>query len=151
MIMKKIDLYTDGACSGNPGPGGWGAVLLYNKNEKQLSGYNKDTTNNRMEMFAVVMGLKELRESCDVTVFTDSAYVHNAFKNGWIDQWQKNNWRTKAKKEVKNIDLWKLLLTAMSRHRVDWVKVKGHSDNKYNNICDKLAVDEIKNAEKKKV
>ncbi len=149
--MKKIDLYTDGACSGNPGPGGWGAVLLYNKNEKQLSGYNKDTTNNRMEMFAVVMGLKELRESCDVTVFTDSAYVHNAFKNGWIDQWQKNNWRTKAKKEVKNIDLWKLLLTAMSRHRVDWVKVKGHSDNKYNNICDKLAVDEIKNAEKKKV
>lgn len=149
--MKKIDLYTDGACSGNPGPGGWGAVLLYKGHEKQISGYNRDTTNNRMEMFAVIMGLKELKEGCEVTVYTDSAYVFNAFDKDWITDWISLGWRTKGKKDVANQDLWKMLLSVMAIHKVNWVKVKGHSDNKYNNICDKLAVGEIEKARKKKV
>ncbi len=141
--MKKIDLYTDGACSGNPGPGGWGAVLIYKGTEKELSGYNRNTTNNRMELFAVIQGLISIKEACEVTVYTDSAYVCNAFAKDWITSWQNNNWRTSSKKDVMNQDLWKMLLVAMQPHKVSWVKVKGHSDNKYNNICDKLATGEI--------
>lgn len=141
--MKKVDLYTDGACSGNPGVGGWGAILIYNGHEKEVSGYNKDTTNNRMEIFAVIQGLKQLNQPCEVTVYSDSAYVCNAFTEKWIDEWQANNWRTKSKDKVKNDDLWKLLLMQMEEHKVTFVKVKGHADNVYNNRCDKLATGEI--------
>ena len=141
--MKKVDLYTDGACSGNPGVGGWGAILIYNGHEKEVSGYNKDTTNNRMEIFAVIQGLKQLNQPCEVTVYSDSAYVCNAFTEKWIDEWQANNWRTKPKDKVKNDDLWKLLLMQMEDHKVSFVKVKGHADNVYNNRCDKLATGEI--------
>lgn len=141
--MKKVDLYTDGACSGNPGVGGWGAILIYNGHEKEVSGYNKDTTNNRMEIFAVIQGLKQLNQPCEVTVYSDSAYVCNAFTEKWIDEWQANNWRTKSKDKVKNDDLWKLLLMQMEDHKISFVKVKGHADNVYNNRCDKLATGEI--------
>ena len=141
--MKKVELYTDGACSGNPGVGGWGAILIYNGHEKEISGYNKDTTNNRMEIFAVIQGLKQLNQPCEVTVYSDSAYVCNAFLEGWIDDWQALNWRTKSKDKVKNEDLWKLLLMQMEGHMVSFVKVKGHADNVYNNRCDKLATGEI--------
>lgn len=141
--MKKVDIYTDGACSGNPGVGGWGVVLIYNGIEKEVSGYNKDTTNNRMEIFAVIQGLMQLNQPCDVTVYSDSAYVCNAFNEGWIVEWQANNWKNKSKDKVKNDDLWKLLLIQMERHKVKFVKVKGHADNVYNNRCDKLATGEI--------
>ena len=141
--MKKVDLYTDGACSGNPGVGGWGAILIYNGHEKEVSGYNKDTPNNRMEIFAVIQGLKQLNQPCEVTVYSDSAYVCNAFTEKWIDEWRANNWRTKSKDKVKNDDLWKLLLMQMEDHKVSFVKVKGHADNVYNNRCDKLATGEI--------
>ncbi len=146
--MKKVDLYTDGACSGNPGVGGWGAILIYNGHEKELSGYCKDTTNNRMELFAVIQGLKQLNQPCEVTVFSDSAYVCNAFLENWITDWQANNWRTKSKDKVKNDDLWKLLLMQMEDHKVSFVKVKGHADNAYNNRCDKLATGEISKHDK---
>lgn len=146
--MKKISLYTDGACSGNPGLGGWGAVLLYNGHIKKISGYNKDTTNNRMELFAVIQGLKELNQPCEVEIFSDSAYVCNAFLENWIDSWVKNNWRTSTKTDVKNSDLWKLLLIELEKHKFTFIKVKGHSDNEYNNECDRLATDEIKNYRK---
>ena len=141
--MKKVDLYTDGACSGNPGVGGWGAIMIYNGHEKEISGYNKDTTNNRMEIFAVIQGLKQLNQPCEVTVYSDSAYVCNAFLENWIEDWQIHNWRTKSKDKVKNDDLWKLLLMQMEGHIVTFVKVKGHADNVYNNRCDKLATGEI--------
>lgn len=144
--MKKVDIYTDGACSGNPGAGGWAAVLIYNGVEKEISGYNKDTTNNRMELFAVIQGLKQLNQSCEVTVYSDSAYVCNAFTENWIDEWQHNDWKLKDRKTpVKNADLWKSLLYECAKHRVSFVKVKGHADNAYNNRCDKLATGEIAN------
>ncbi|MGD9900928.1 MAG: ribonuclease HI [Spirochaetales bacterium] len=147
--MKAVKLYTDGACSGNPGPGGWAAILIYNGAEKIVAGYEDETTNNRMELLAVIRGLQELKEACAVTVYTDSAYVHNAFKEDWIGFWRTNNWHTKGKKDVANKDLWQLLLTVMEGNDVKWVKVKGHSDNEYNNKCDKFAVDEIKKHQKK--
>ena len=144
--MKKVDIYTDGACSGNPGAGGWAAVLIYNGVEKEISGYNKDTTNNRMELFAVIQGLKQLNQSCEVTVYSDSAYVCNAFTENWIDEWQRNDWKLKDRNTpVKNADLWKSLLYECAKHRVSFVKVKGHADNAYNNRCDKLATGEIAN------
>ncbi len=141
--MKKVDMYTDGACSYNPGPGGYGIVLIYNGVEKQFSGFDENTTNNRMEITAVIEGLKKLKEPCEVTIYTDSAYTMNAFDLGWLDDWQLNNWKNKQKKDVLNKDLWQELLLQMSKHKITWVKVKGHSDNKYNNICDKLARAEI--------
>jgi len=141
--MKKISLYTDGACSGNPGPGGWGAVLIYQGAEKEISGFQQEATNNKMELMAVIKGLRALKEPCDVTIYTDSAYIHNAFKNGWIIAWQRNGWKTKSKDDVKNQDLWKMLLNEMKPHKVSWVKVKGHADNTYNNRCDELATGEI--------
>ena len=141
--MKKVELYTDGACSYNPGPGGYGIVLIYNGVEKQFSGFDENTTNNRMEIMAVIEGLKKLKEPCEVTIYTDSAYTMNAFDLGWLDDWQLNNWKNKQKKDVLNKDLWQELLLQMSKHKITWVKVKGHSDNKYNNICDKLARAEI--------
>lgn len=141
--MKKVDMYTDGACSYNPGPGGYGIVLIYNGIEKQFSGFDESTTNNRMEITAVIEGLKKLKEPCDVTIYTDSAYTMNAFDLGWLENWQQNNWRNAQKKEVLNKDLWQELLAQMEKHNITWVKVKGHSDNKYNNICDKLARAEV--------
>lgn len=146
--MKKVILYTDGACSGNPGVGGWAAILMYKDHEKELVGYNKDTTNNRMEMFAIIQGLSALKEPCEVQVYSDSAYVCNAFLEGWVDEWAKNNWKTAGKSPVKNDDLWKLMLIQIKKHKVTFNKVKGHADNEYNNRCDKLATDEIKRAKK---
>ena len=142
--MKNVTIYTDGACSGNPGPGGWGAVLLYKGAEKHLYGFDPDTTNNRMEMTAVLKALEALKETCAVTLYTDSAYIHNAFEKGWIDRWQVNGWKTSAKKPVENKDLWQNILAQTKMHSVNWRKVKGHSGNKYNEICDKLATDAIK-------
>ena len=146
--MKSVTIYTDGACSGNPGIGGWGAILMYNGHEKEMSGYNKDTTNNRMEMFAVIQGLNALKEPCEVKVYSDSAYVCNAFSEGWVSQWESNNWKTANKTPVKNDDLWKHLLLLISKHKVQFIKVKGHADNQFNNRCDKLATDAIKRVKK---
>ncbi len=146
--MKNVAIYTDGACSGNPGIGGWGAILIYNGHERELSGYNKDTTNNRMEMFAVIQGLSALKEPCEVQVYSDSAYVCNAFSEGWVKHWEQNNWKTSNKTAVKNDDLWKRLLLLMAKHKVQYIKVKGHADNEYNNRCDKLATDAIKRVKK---
>ena len=141
--MKKVDIYTDGACSGNPGIGGWCAILIYNGIEKTISGFNKQTTNNRMEVFAIIQGLAALKERCEVTIYSDSAYAVNAIENGWLESWKRNGWRTGDNKEVKNIDLWKDLSLRMSDHNVRFVKVKGHADNEYNNLCDKTARAEI--------
>mgnify|MGYP002560086346 FL=1 len=140
--MKAIEIYTDGACSGNPGPGGWGVVLLYQGNKKELAGYQPETTNNRMELFAAIQGLAALREPCEVTLYSDSSYLINAFEKHWLDNWQRNGWKTSSKSPVENQDLWKLLLLHVKNHRVRFVKVKGHSDNAYNNRCDELAVAE---------
>ena len=142
--MKEVELYTDGACSGNPGMGGYGIVLIYKGIQKEFSGFEKETTNNRMELTAVIEGLRKLKECCKVTIYTDSAYVCNAFENGWIENWKANNWKTSNKKDVLNKDLWLNLIWELSKHEVKWVKVKGHSDNELNNLCDKLAVNEIK-------
>ncbi len=142
--MKDVIVYTDGACSGNPGPGGWGAVLMYGDKRKELSGGEKLTTNNRMEILSVVEALKALKQPCKVTVYSDSAYVVNAFQQRWIHNWQRNGWVNSQKKPVENQDLWKLLLEQMKRHEVSYVKVKGHSDNEWNNHCDKLAREAIK-------
>jgi ribonuclease HI len=143
-MIKKVEIFTDGACSGNPGVGGWAAILRYKGIEKEFNGYDKNTTNNRMELFAIIQGLRKLKEKCEVTVYSDSAYAINPFLENWIDTWQKNNWRTSAKEDVKNVDLWKSLLIETQKHEVKFVKVKGHADNEYNNRCDKLAKDAIK-------
>ena len=143
--MKKVTLYTDGACSGNPGVGGWGAVLIYNGHEKRISGAENATTNNRMEIYAVIMGLESLKESCEVTVYSDSAYTVNAFLNGWVYEWEKSGWRKADNKPVLNVELWQRLLELTRINKVSFVKVKGHADNEYNNICDKLATTAIKN------
>lgn len=143
--MKRVTLYTDGACSGNPGVGGWGAVLMFNGHEKRISGAEELTTNNRMEIFAVISGLECLKEPCEVMVYSDSAYTVNAFNNGWIFGWEKGGWKKADNKPVLNADLWQRLLNLTRIHSVNFVKVKGHADNEYNNICDKLATDAIKN------
>lgn len=139
---KKVVLYTDGACSGNPGPGGWGAILMYNGAEKELSGGENDTTNNRMELMAVIKGLETIKSPCEVEIYSDSAYVVNAFLQNWIGNWENNGWKT-SKGEVLNQDLWKRLLIQVERHNISWHKVKGHADNEYNNRCDALARGEI--------
>ncbi len=143
--MKKVVLYTDGACSGNPGVGGWGAVLIYKGVEKRISGADGSTTNNRMEVTAVIEGLKCLKEPCEVEIYSDSAYTVNAFLNGWVDEWQRNGFKKADNKPVLNEDLWRELLLLTSIHKVTFFKVKGHADNEYNNICDKLATDAVKN------
>ena len=142
--MKEVTIYTDGACSGNPGPGGWGAILMYNENSKEISGAQNDTTNNIMEITAVLEALKLLKEECKVKVYSDSAYVVNAFNQGWINNWQKNNWKTANKEPVKNRELWEELYILTQKHEVEFIKVKGHSDNEYNNRCDFLATSAIK-------
>jgi ribonuclease HI len=141
--MKQVEIYTDGACSGNPGKGGWAAILIYKGKEKVISGNYPETTNNRMELFAIISGLLQLKERCIVTIYSDSAYSIDPFIKGWIEQWQAKNWRTSAKTPVKNLDLWKALLVEMNKHEVSFVKVKGHSDNEYNNKCDEIAKNEI--------
>ena len=142
--MKKVEIYTDGACSGNPGLGGYCAILIYKGVEKVVKGSEKDTTNNRMELLAVIKGLEALKEPCQVDLYSDSQYVVDAFNKGWIETWQQNNWRTSNKSDVKNVDLWKQLISLTQIHTVNFIKVKGHADNEYNNKCDKLAVEEYK-------
>lgn len=135
-----IILYTDGACSGNPGPGGWGALLIHNGKEKELSGGAPHTTNNRMEMQAVIEGLNALKKPCYVKIHSDSALIINAFTKGWIESWLKRGWKKADKKPVENKELWQQMIKAAQRHRVEWIKVKGHSTNKLNNRVDRLAV-----------
>lgn len=142
--MKQITIYTDGACSGNPGPGGWGAILIFRENRLELSGYEPLTTNNRMELLAPIRALKRLKEPCEVKVYSDSAYLVNAFRQHWLDNWVRRNWVKSDKKPVENQDLWKELLQLTQLHRVEWIKVKGHADNPLNNRCDELATGEIK-------
>lgn len=142
--MKTVDIYTDGACSGNPGVGGYCAILIYNGIEKVVSGSEMDTTNNRMELLAVIKGLEALKEACQVNLYSDSQYVVDAFLQDWVTFWEQNGWKTAGKKPVKNPDLWLRLLELYSKHKVNFIKVKGHSDNEYNNRCDKIAVSEYK-------
>lgn len=138
--MKNVKIYTDGACSGNPGPGGWGAVLLYGNSKKELSGYDGSTTNNRMELISVIKALQALKEPCKVELYTDSQYVANAINNGWLESWEKKGWKRKGG-EVKNPDLWRELMPLLSKHSVTFIWVKGHADNEHNNRCDELAVE----------
>lgn len=142
--INEVTIYTDGACSGNPGPGGWAAILMAGGAKKELSGGEKDTTNNRMELMAVIEGLNALKRPCKVDIYSDSAYVVNAFEQNWIDKWIRNGWKNSAKAEVANSDLWKRLLELTSTHNVTFHKVKGHADNEFNNRCDELAVAEWK-------
>lgn len=137
--MKEVIIYTDGACSGNPGPGGWAAILNYKGIEKEIYGFENNTTNNRMELMAPIKALEQLKEPCSVHINTDSAYVYNAFTKGWIDKWQKNKWQTASKQPVQNQDLWKRLIELTNIHGVKWNKVKGHSNDEKNNRCDELA------------
>lgn len=136
--MKSVTIYTDGACSGNPGPGGWGALLSYNGTERELFGGEAETTNNRMELTAAIMALTSLKERCRVDLYTDSKYVMDGI-NSWIVNWKKNGWRTAAKKPVKNADLWQQLDAATERHDITWHWVKGHSGNNGNERADELA------------
>ena len=138
--MKTVILYTDGACSGNPGPGGWGAILEYNGIKKELSGGAENTTNNRMELMAAIMALKQLKVVCEVDLYSDSAYMVNAFNLGWVDTWKANGYRGSDKKQIKNLELWKELFELTEKHKVNFIKVKGHADNEFNNRCDQLAV-----------
>ena len=141
--MEEVIIYTDGACSGNPGPGGWGSILMYKGNKKEISGASKDTTNNIMEITAVIEALKLLKYECNVKVYSDSAYVVNAFNQKWIYSWIKNNWINSNKEPVKNKEIWKELYELTQKHEVEFIKVKGHSDNEYNNRCDEIARKEI--------
>lgn len=142
---KTVIVYTDGACSGNPGPGGWGVLLQWNKQEKELSGGEPQTTNNRMEMRAVIEALKAVNQPCKIKIHSDSALIINTFKKGWIDTWIKKGWKKSNKKPVENQDLWKEMLRAMKPHDVEWIKVRGHADNERNNRVDRLAVEASKN------
>lgn len=139
--MKEVTVYTDGACSGNPGPGGWGAILRYGSAEKELSGGEKATTNNRMELSGVIAALSALNESCNVTLYTDSQYIEKAINEGWLRSWKAKGWKRKGG-EVKNLDLWQELDALLAKHSVTFRWVKGHADNEYNNRCDALAVKE---------
>lgn len=142
--MEEVTIYTDGACSGNPGPGGWGSILMMGENKKEISGGKKETTNNVMELTAVIEALKLLKRPCKVQLYSDSAYVVNAFLQHWIDGWIKKNWKNSSNEEVKNKELWQELLSLTKIHDVTFHKVKGHSDNEFNNRCDELARTAIK-------
>ena len=148
-MNKEVIIYTDGACSGNPGPGGWGAILMYKDTKKEISGGKSDTTNNVMEITAVIEGLKLLKEPCKVQIYSDSAYVVNAFNQHWIENWIKKNWQNSKKEPVKNKELWLELYALVKQHEVEFIKVKGHSDNEFNNRCDELARGAIQNISKK--
>ena len=138
--MKKVTIYTDGSCSGNPGNGGWGAILMHAGRKKELSGGERETTNNRMELMAAIMALKQLKVPCEVELYSDSAYMVNAFVLGWLDNWKANGFRGADKKPIKNLELWKELISLTETHKVNFIKVKGHADNEFNNRCDQLAV-----------
>lgn len=139
---KKVTLYTDGACSGNPGPGGWAAILIYKGAERELSGGERETTNNRMELTGAIRGLAALKEPCEVELISDSKYLVDAVTRGWLASWVKNGWRKSDKKPVLNVDLWQELLALMEWHEVSFSWVQGHAENEYNNRCDALAVAE---------
>jgi ribonuclease HI len=141
-VAEVVELWTDGACSGNPGPGGWGAILIWNGHERELSGGEADTTNNRMELMSVIMGLAAVTRPMDVIINTDSAYVEQAFSKGWLEQWQRNGWRTAAKQAVKNQDLWQRLAEEAARHNVSFQRVRGHTGVEMNERADQLAVAE---------
>ncbi len=141
-MAEVVELWTDGACSGNPGPGGWGAILIWNGHERELSGGEADTTNNRMELMSVIMGLAAITRPMDVVINTDSAYVEQAFTKGWLEQWQRNGWRTAAKQAVKNQDLWQRLAEEAARHNVSFQRVRGHTGVEMNERADQLAVAE---------
>jgi ribonuclease HI len=140
---SRVEIFTDGACSGNPGPGGWGAVLRYGETEKELSGGESATTNNRMELMAAIMGLESLRRPCQVTLSTDSTYVKDGITR-WINGWKKNGWKTADKKPVKNVDLWQRLEAAVAPHQIQWEWVRGHSGHPENERADQLARDAIR-------
>lgn len=143
IMEDRVIIYTDGACSGNPGPGGWGAILMYKGAKKEISGGCENTTNNIMEITAVVEALKCLKVESNVQVYSDSAYTVNAFKQGWIYNWIKNGWKTANKEPVKNKELWQELYALTRKHSVEFIKVKGHADNEFNNRCDEMARSEI--------
>ena len=143
--MEEITIYTDGACSGNPGPGGWGAILMFKDYKKEISGSLKDTTNNIMELTAVIEALKLVKFPCKIKIYSDSAYVVNAFLQGWIYNWIKKGWKTADGSPVKNKELWEDLYKFTKTHEIEFIKVKGHSDNEYNNRCDELAREAILN------
>lgn len=140
--MKTVEIYTDGACSGNPGPGGWGAILRYNGREKELSGGEEETTNNRMELTGVISALSALKEPCTVELYSDSKYVIEALEKGWARSWREKGWRRADRKPALNPDLWETLLELTEKHEMRYHWVKGHADNEFNNRCDKLAVAE---------
>lgn len=140
---KHVLIYTDGACSGNPGPGGWAAILKFGRHSKEISGGMHHTTNNRMEMFAVISALGTLKESCQVDVYSDSSYVVDSFEKGWIDNWVRRGWKTADKRPVENQDLWRLMLLTIKKHEVRFHKVQGHADHPENNRCDELAKEEV--------
>lgn len=138
--MKKVEIYTDGACTGNPGKGGFGAVLIYNGNEKRISSGFRKTTNNRMELMAAIEALKLLKEECVVDLYSDSKYLTDAINKNWLSSWQKNGWKKADKKPVLNRDLWEQLTALLEKHSVSFIWVKGHDGNEYNEICDSMAV-----------
>lgn len=138
-MKQEVEIYADGACSGNPGPGGWAACLIFGPHYKEISGYCPETTNQRMELKSAIEGLRNLKRPCRVKLYSDSAYLVNAFNLGWISNWRKNGWLTSKRKPVSNEDLWRELTDFAKLHEIEWIKVKGHSDNKYNNRCDALA------------
>jgi len=144
-MRKRVTIYTDGACSGNPGPGGWGAVLLYGEKEKTLSGGAAETTNQRMELTAAIRALQALNQPCEIVLFSDSAYLVNAFNQRWLENWQSNGWKNAKKQDVENRELWQELLDATAPHSVQWRKVKGHAGDRYNELCDQLARKAINN------
>lgn len=137
--MKEIEIYTDGACRGNPGPGGWGAILVYGDKKKELSGGEKETTNNRMELTAAIEALSALKEPCKVTLTSDSQYLVNGINNGWAASWQKNGWKKSDRSPALNPDLWQKLLELLEIHTVEFIWVKGHAGHPYNERCDQLA------------
>lgn len=148
MTKPHITVYTDGACSGNPGPGGWGALLQWQDKEKTLSGSAPNTTNNRMELTAIIRALDALKKPCRVSIHSDSALIINAFTQGWVDNWLRRGWKKADKKPVENRDLWEQLLKKMEPHEVEWVKVKGHAGDARNNRVDRLAVEACKKTQK---
>lgn len=141
--MKEVTIYTDGACSNNPGPGGYCAILMYNGAEKVVSGGELETTNNRMELLGVINGLKALKMSCAVKIYSDSQYIVDAINKEWVVSWKARGWKTSDKNPVKNLDLWQELLELLTKHKVEFIKVKGHSDNEHNNRCDEIARAEV--------
>lgn len=143
--MKKIKIFTDGACSRNPGPGGWGAILEYNSYTKKISGAESETTNNRMELTALIKSLEMLKEPCDITICTDSKYLCDGITKGWAKKWKINGWKKSDNKPALNADLWEKLLNLLSSHKSNFVWVKGHNGHPENEICDKMATDAIKN------